>query len=400
MVDRTRRFGGATIVIATVVLAVAGVAAAAVGVIDHIDDAAAQPSQRAVRVDPPTPAVVIGDSAISALRWFPGADNAIIGFDHTLDLESCRRLVGTSCRGREGRTPSTAHRALAEHAPNHTTAIIATGYNDEPSTFEATFDTVIARARSLGYERIIWWTLRSDVDYVSPGSVGDHEGFAAMNAILREKVASGSYPDVTIADWQSYTAERAEWFVTDGVHYRAVGTWGAADYLSRKMAFLDERPCPFPERPGDTPEHPCPDPDETGQRADIEALYPIGADGVLCYEVGSERRLECRHDTHVIRLDRWLEFGMSGVDVGALQTRLVRLGYLVGQPNNEFEAGTQMAVSNFQAVNSLAVSGVADHVTLAAMGFDVTAVPPGSAPATTTTTTTTTTVVPAGVPDP
>jgi hypothetical protein len=320
------------------------------------------------------------------LRWFPGADNAIIGFDHTLDLESCRRLVGTSCRGREGRTPSTAYEALAEHAANHTTAIIATGYNDAPASFESTFDTIVVRARSLGYDRIVWWTLRSDVDYVSPGSVGNHEGFAEMNSIVRTKVATGAYPDVVVADWQSYTADRPEWFVTDGVHYRAVGTWGAADYLSRKMAFLDARPCPFPEHPGQTPHDPCPDPDVTGQVAEIEALYPIGVDGVLCYEVGEDRRTECRFDNHVIRLDRWLAIGMTGADVGALQTRLVRLGYLVGTPNNVFGDGTQIAVSNFQAVHALAVSGVADHATLDAMGFDVTAVPPGTAPATTTTT--------------
>ena len=42
---------------------------------------------------------------------------------------------------------------------------------------------IVQRARKLGYQRIVWWTLRSDVDYVSPGSVGNHLTFAQSNQI-------------------------------------------------------------------------------------------------------------------------------------------------------------------------------------------------------------------------
>ncbi|HSJ91826.1 MAG TPA: hypothetical protein VK917_07140, partial [Ilumatobacter sp.] len=118
------RLALATLVAATVAT---GVASAAVSTIDR---AAELPARAAVRVDPPRPAIVIGDSAISALRWVPGADNAIIGFDHTLDLESCRRLLAPSCRGREGRTPLTVHEALAVHGDNYEVLVVAAGYND------------------------------------------------------------------------------------------------------------------------------------------------------------------------------------------------------------------------------------------------------------------------------
>jgi hypothetical protein len=70
---------------ATITLVVTGTVAAAV---TGIHGAADVPTERANRFDSPTPVVVIGDSAIAALRWVPGADNAIIGFEHTLDLES------------------------------------------------------------------------------------------------------------------------------------------------------------------------------------------------------------------------------------------------------------------------------------------------------------------------
>ena len=48
-----------------------------------IDRAAPLPESAAVRLDPPTPAVMIGDSAIAALRWVPNASSAIVGFEHT-----------------------------------------------------------------------------------------------------------------------------------------------------------------------------------------------------------------------------------------------------------------------------------------------------------------------------
>jgi hypothetical protein len=336
-----------------------------------IDGAADEPSEVAVRFDPPRPAVVIGDSAISALRWVPGADNAIIGFEHTLDLESCRRLYQSSCRGREGRTPPTVYGALDFHGDNYATLVVATGYNDGTWFFGESFEFVVAKARTLGYERIVWWTLRSDVDYVSPGAVGNHLTFAENNQVIRDLWATGLYPDVALADWGGYTADRHEWFVTDGVHYRAVGAWAASDYLSRKMAFLEERPCPMPREPDLPVENPCPDPDVTGPVADIEALYPIGEDGVLCYEIGEERRIECRFDTHVIQLTRELSIGMSGQDVSALQTRLVRVGFSPGGVDGSFGSQTRDAVVAFQASASLPETGVADIATLDALGFDV-----------------------------
>jgi hypothetical protein len=177
-----------------------------------------------------------------------------------------------------------------------------------------------------------------------------------------------------LADWNSYTAHKQEWFLTDGVHYRQIGAWAASDYLSRKMAFLEARPCPMPITPGAPPQNPCPDPDVTGPIADIAALYPIGTDGVLCYEIGEERRMECRFDGHVIQITRVLSSGMGGSDVSALQVRLQRFG-LLSAVDGQFGSVTTDAVRAFQGNNGLSVSGVADRATLAALGFDVSAVP-------------------------
>ncbi|NNE11139.1 MAG: hypothetical protein HKN41_02715 [Ilumatobacter sp.] len=343
---------------------------------DVIDAPADEPAEPALRVEPPTPAVVIGDSAIAALRWVPGADNAIIGFQHTLDLESCRRLHLLSCFGREGRRPASVTEALDFHGDKYHTLIVATGYNDGTISFAESVVAVVDEARQRGYERIVWFTLRSDVDYVSPGSVGNHRTFAANNETLLDLLAGGDYPDVVVADWGAYTADRPDWFVTDGVHYRQVGAWAASDYLTRKMAFLDGRACPMPVAPGEPVESPCPDPDVTGPVADIEALYPVGEDGVLCYEIGEERRVECRLDTHVIQLTREMERGDEGSDVRALQTRLQRLGVFDAAADGDFGPITEAAVSEYQGQESLGVTGKADIETLTAMGFDVSGITP------------------------
>ncbi|MFP5487122.1 MAG: peptidoglycan-binding protein, partial [Acidimicrobiia bacterium] len=364
--NRPRLLAAAT----AAVLAATGAASAAVTTIDRPADA---PQVSAVRVDPPRPTIVIGDSAIAALRWVPGADNAVLGFDHTLDLESCRRLLAPSCRGREGRTPLTAYDALGVHGDRYEVLVVATGYNDGTSGYADAFRAIVSRARSLGYQQIVWWSLRSDVDYVSPGAVGNHETFARNNAVIEELLASGDYPDVELADWGGYTADRAEWFVTDGVHSRAVGAWAASDYLSRKMAHLEQRPCPMPTVPDGERQAPCPDPDETGPVADIEALYPIGEDGVLCYEIGDDREIECRYDTHVIQLTRELGPDDTGQDVSALQTRLVRLDHLDASATGFYGPQTEEAVRAFQAAEGLPVTGRADVATLDALGFDTSA---------------------------
>jgi hypothetical protein len=259
---------------------------------------------KAVIVSPANPpgspgaALVIGDSAIAGLRWVVGARSALRGANFTLDLESCRRLIGTSCLGREGRRPDTALEALTAQGRGYHTLIVATGYNDWAANFELAFDQIVEESRRLGIERIVWMTYRVDVAYVSPNDAGNDGTFRSNNVVLAEKLATGAYPEVFVADFNTYTRSVSEWFVADGLHYRQLGAWGAADYLTRKMAFLDKRSCPFPFVPSQVTLSPCPDPDTTGPPAGIADLFPVSNVNLLCYEVGDDRRVECAADVH------------------------------------------------------------------------------------------------------
>ena len=80
---------------------------------------------------------------------------------------------------------------------------------------------------------------------------GRTQGFRQQNEILRQKVASGAYPDVRLLDYNTYTAPTTGWFTKDGVHFTLAGAYGTADYISRQIAFGHREPCPAPWTPGE-----------------------------------------------------------------------------------------------------------------------------------------------------
>jgi hypothetical protein len=230
----------------------------------------------AVRVGPvDRPVLIVSDSASLGIKTY-GAKDALRGVDHVMDLASCRRRVVESCRNYDGHVPITLLDEMNTHGRHFHTLFVATGYNDSDRNFLAEVDTIVRRARELGYERVVWMTLRSNVAYESNGDYGRAEVYRNVNAALRGLVAAGKYPELVIADWATYARDRSEWFASDGIHVRGAGPWAAADFFSRKLAFLDGRPCPMPAAPGAVPADPCPDPDAAAPTVDLHGIYPVG----------------------------------------------------------------------------------------------------------------------------
>jgi hypothetical protein len=214
---------------------------------------------------------IITDSAMAGVRW-GGALGGLQGFVVDHRMESCRRLVQPSCRGREGYRPRTVQneiQVLPAVGPEDM-LVIATGYDDWYQRFSSDFDIVIATARAKGFHHIAWVTFRSDVPY------GPY--YAIMNDIVRAKLATGDYPEVRLWDYEAYTASVSGWFTSDGIHLTRLGGWGSADWISRHVRAFDDRPCPQPMRPGEAPLDPCPDPETLPGslgHPDIPALYPV-----------------------------------------------------------------------------------------------------------------------------
>src|SRR5690606_23880873 len=113
------------------------------------------------------------------------------GFTADLQLESCRRLVQSSCRGREGYVPPSTVAAIgALAAPGRDDVlVIGAGYDDWSGRFAGDFDAVVAAARARGFHQIVWVTYRANVTYHLPSSTLQ-SNYAAMNAMLAGKAAS------------------------------------------------------------------------------------------------------------------------------------------------------------------------------------------------------------------
>lgn len=241
--------------------------------------------------------LLMGDSTLAGVRWYTNSQHALGGSTFLLDAESCRRLVGSSCRGREARVPPNAVSAISAAEGTFDVVVVMTGYNDWYTTFPSAIELVMAAARSKGARQVVWLTYREGVRYTNP-STGSSQayGYRMQNQLLREAAASGRYPDLVVADWNSYTASRSDWFVADGVHFTIRGAYGAADYVARTAAMLYGEPCPAAWVPGGGIDTPCPSPDTRPDVVDPLALYAGNPSDIHCYLVGPTRRVECRPD--------------------------------------------------------------------------------------------------------
>ena len=65
-----------------------------------------------------------------------------------------------------------------------------------------------------------------------------------------------------------------------------------------------------------------------------------------------------------INLDQTLQYGMQTDDVLKLQNRLEELGYMFVKPTGLYAEGTEQSVKDFQLLNGMVVTGIADPDTL------------------------------------
>ena len=221
---------------------------------------------------PPVPRVLwMGDSSLEGLKFYTAAFNAIGGMTYVFDAESCRRLVRPSCLSQAGNTPSTALAAIQNAPGQFDAVVIGTGYNEGSNGFGQNFDAIISAARAKGAVRIVWMNYRLR-DGLTRGGTDNNGSYVSNNETLLQKVASGAYPDVFIANWRDYTAPVRSWFVSDGIHYQPTGALGAADYISRWITHLFSEPCPKPMIVGGPIDNPCTSPDGH-LPPDVRALY-------------------------------------------------------------------------------------------------------------------------------
>ena len=180
---------------------------------------------------------LLGDSTLAALRW-TGTAPLLAPYDYLLDAESCRRITGQSCRGREGYAPNNGIEAMTSHNGELGDTVVAMiGYDDAGAIFGAEVDALIAEAKRQGVKRVIWLTFKTDVSYVGPTYASDDTTYKSNNRILTEKATQYS-GYVTLADWNTVGHQHPDWFADDGIHLSLAGGTGLANYVH---SVLDQR---------------------------------------------------------------------------------------------------------------------------------------------------------------
>ena len=141
-----------------------------------------------------------------------------------IQVASGRCMVGPTCLGQPDGL-SIINALTPEQTP--AIALIELGYNDMSMSYATEIDQVVAALTARGVQRIVFVnmsTRRQTADY------------GTMNAMLAN--AAVAYPNVTVLDWNGYSADPAEsrWFVKDdNVHLTATGQTEFAIFLRAQL---------------------------------------------------------------------------------------------------------------------------------------------------------------------
>lgn len=231
----------------------------------------AAPTTQATGPKPRVPRVLlIGDSTLLAVDRYNGY-RALLGFKYVFDAKSCRTLGIPSCGQRP--LPTNAVEAIGNADGTFDDVVIMAGYDEWWTSFPTSFDKVVTAARAKGARHIIWLTYPERVKYKLLTGEQANESFVKNNQTLRDKVASGAFPDVLLAQWYPHTPADSGWFSRDGIHLTLDGALGVADYIARWIAHTEGLPCAKPTVPGGAIEPVCSNPDMQRPIADVTALY-------------------------------------------------------------------------------------------------------------------------------
>lgn len=243
--------------------------------------------------DPIGKVLLLGDSTLAPLRWFKDGSRSISGFNYRLEAESCRRLAFKSCEGREKRTPISAAPfvdKLSNNGQRYKTAIVMGGYHSTPSTIGEEFELIVKALRSNGTTRILFVEFRESLAYPAPGTFGKKSVYTLFNKTIRNLLSSGSYPDVLLLPWNTYSASHGHWFRTDGIHINLEGSLALGVYFSDTLASIEGKPCHSLQAnvPCSIPTLPA--------KVDLFERFSVSPTDIHCYHYGTSRREFCEPD--------------------------------------------------------------------------------------------------------
>ncbi len=172
------------------------------------------------RAYPTSPAaVLIGDSVMSAAA--PNLISALAAErpGSIVDAKACRgTLVSCTAPGLPV-APSSGLDVIRAHRSLPPIAVVELGYNYELSA--STVDTVVRELLARNVTTVIWMNLREQAQHM-----------ARSNSVL--DAARARWPQLSIADWRSYSAGQNGWF-SDGLHLTVAGTTEFSTFVRQSL---------------------------------------------------------------------------------------------------------------------------------------------------------------------
>ena len=237
----------------------------------------------------PVNALLLGDSTLSALRWYEEGTKSIKGFTYTLDAESCRRISEWSCYGREYRTPQNVVKVLEGFSQPIDVIVLMAGYDSSPSKIADEFTQLFSVIRAKNVP-VVFLTYKESLKFPAPGSRGKKSVYAEFNMALREAVAADTSGLVSIAEWNAYSAGQSSWFKSDGIHLTLKGALALGAFISTSVATATDNPCPYANA------YPCAPMNNLKQSTDFITRFNAKDTNLQCYEDGENRKKTCTTD--------------------------------------------------------------------------------------------------------
>ena len=178
--------------------------------------------------------LLIGDSTLAALAWYPKSQAGLSGLNYVLDAQSCRAVTAQSCVGRtDPRTgrrfrPANALTVLRSHpAGSFDELVLMVGYDESYTNFRHSVVAMTQAARDHGIDHVTWLTFRTDVSYVPPLDAERDYSYRSNNSLLRTQ-AQNSGGFISLLDWNGHVNSRSGLVERDGVHLTTAGAASAA----------------------------------------------------------------------------------------------------------------------------------------------------------------------------
>jgi hypothetical protein len=117
------------------------------------------------------------------------------------------------------------------------TVVVQIGDNDDADNYATKIEAALNVFQAAGVKHVLWLTLHESVSCASVRGCGpNHTNYPTMNKALVAVAAKRR--EMTVLDWNTFSARHPEWFTGDGVHLESNGPRALAQFIHTSLVKL------------------------------------------------------------------------------------------------------------------------------------------------------------------